>query len=124
MQYLHGQSPAIVHRDLKTHNLLIDYGGRIKVCDFGLVSTRSKCAGTPNYMAPELLRSGTSFSKKVDVYAFGILLWEVSPARGRRRRREHGHGSKLIVPALPTTLRCSRDASRSTGRSRTTSSER
>ena len=46
------------------------------MCDFGLVSTRIVTAGTPMYMAPELLLN-KPFNKSVDVYAFGILLSEV-----------------------------------------------
>ena len=45
------------------------------MCDFGLVDVREATAGTPNYMAPELLLA-KPFSKSVDVYAFGILLNE------------------------------------------------
>jgi serine/threonine protein kinase len=48
----------------------------MKLCDFGLVSVRSTTAGTPQYMAPELLEN-KPFNKSVDVYAFGILLWEI-----------------------------------------------
>jgi serine/threonine protein kinase len=74
--YLHGRSPPVIHRDLKSHNLLLARDGRLKLCDFGLVSTRAVTAGTPHYMAPELLGGGV-YSKKVDVYAFGVLLWEM-----------------------------------------------
>ena len=76
IHYLHTRRPLIVHRDLKTHNSLIDRTGTVKLCDFGLVTTRNTTAGTPNYMAPELL-SDKSFNKAVDVYAFGMMLWEM-----------------------------------------------
>ena len=49
---------------------------QVKLCDFGLVTTRATTAGTPNYMAPELL-GDAPFSKAVDVYAFGVVLWEL-----------------------------------------------
>lgn len=74
--HLHSRSPRVVHRDIKSHNLLLDKEGHLKLCDFGLVSNRDPTAGTPQYMAPELLR-GAAYSYKVDAYAFGILLWEV-----------------------------------------------
>ena len=50
--------------------------GQVKLCDFGLVRTRNTTAGTPQYMAPELLEGG-NFSRVVDVYAFGIVVAEV-----------------------------------------------
>jgi len=78
MLYLHDEvRPAIVHRDLKSHNVLVDGAGVAKLCDFGLVGSKVVSAGTPAYMAPELLE-GTrgAVSRKADVYAFGIMLWE------------------------------------------------
>lgn len=52
MEYLHAQRPSIVHRDLKSHNVLRAYDGSLKVCDFGLVKAKNAQAGTPAYMAP------------------------------------------------------------------------
>lgn len=52
MEYLHSLRPAIVHRDLKSQNVLRAFDGSMKLCDFGLVSTRVAQAGTPPYMAP------------------------------------------------------------------------
>jgi tRNA A-37 threonylcarbamoyl transferase component Bud32 len=76
LAYLHAQDPPIIHRDIKSMNLLLTVDKTIKLCDFGLVTTKVTAAGTPAYMAPELLRS-RPFSKKVDVYAFAIILWEI-----------------------------------------------
>ena len=76
MAYLHGLSPAIIHRDMKSQNVLLTADLSPKLCDFGLVASKVVSAGTPSYMAPELL-DGKAFSKKVDVYAFGIMLWEM-----------------------------------------------
>ena len=52
MEYLHALSPAIIHRDLKSHNVLRAHNGSYKVCDFGLVKVKHTTAGTPAYMAP------------------------------------------------------------------------
>jgi serine/threonine protein kinase len=76
MEYLHAQRPAIVHRDLKSHNVLRGNDGSMKLCDFGLVKVKTTQAGTPSYMAPELFEN-RPFNKSVDVYAFGILMWEI-----------------------------------------------
>jgi serine/threonine protein kinase len=76
MQYLHGKKPSIIHRDIKSQNILLTIDWKIKLCDFGLVTTKVTTAGTPAYMAPELLKN-KPFSKEVDVYAFGIVLWEM-----------------------------------------------
>lgn len=76
MEYLHSLSPAIIHRDLKSLNILRSFNGQYKLCDFGLVKVKHATAGTPAYMAPELIEN-KHFNKSVDVYAFGILLWEL-----------------------------------------------
>ncbi|XP_043699521.1 probable serine/threonine-protein kinase SIS8 [Telopea speciosissima] len=84
MNYLHNCSPVIVHRDLKSPNLLVDKNWVVKVCDFGLsrmknntfLSSRST-AGTAEWMAPEVLRNEPS-DEKCDVYSFGVILWELS----------------------------------------------
>jgi serine/threonine protein kinase len=52
MEYLHSLSPAIIHRDLKSLNILKGFNGIYKVCDFGLVKCKHATAGTPAYMAP------------------------------------------------------------------------
>ncbi|XP_057717898.1 probable serine/threonine-protein kinase SIS8 [Arachis stenosperma] len=84
MNYLHTSNPPIVHRDLKSPNLLVDKHWVVKVCDFGLsrmkhhtfLSSKS-CAGTPEWMAPEVLRNEPA-NEKCDVYSFGVILWELA----------------------------------------------
>ncbi|XP_077210097.1 putative serine/threonine-protein kinase SIS8 [Tasmannia lanceolata] len=87
MNYLHTSHPTIVHRDLKSPNLLVDKNWVVKVCDFGLsrlkhhtfLSSKST-AGTPEWMAPEVLRNEPS-NEKCDVYSFGVILWELATLR-------------------------------------------
>ncbi|KAL3645978.1 hypothetical protein CASFOL_011158 [Castilleja foliolosa] len=84
MNYLHTSYPIIVHRDLKTPNLLVDKNWVVKVCDFGMsrlqhhtfLSSKS-AAGTAEWMAPEVLRNEPS-NEKSDVYSFGVILWELA----------------------------------------------
>lgn len=84
MNCLHTSIPTIVHRDLKSPNLLVDNNWNVKVGDFGLsrlkhntfLSSKST-AGTPEWMAPEVLRNEPS-NEKCDVYSFGIILWELA----------------------------------------------
>lgn len=86
MQYLH--SCQIVHRDLKSLNILLDENYKIRICDFGFAKLmddddtfKAHNAGTMQWMAPEILKSSTHFTSKVDVYAYGILLTEILTGR-------------------------------------------
>ncbi|KAJ8572967.1 hypothetical protein K7X08_009478 [Anisodus acutangulus] len=87
MDCLHTSNPTIVHRDLKSPNLLVDKNWNVKVCDFGLsrlkhntfLSSKST-AGTPEWMAPEVLRNEPS-NEKCDIYSFGVILWELATLR-------------------------------------------
>lgn len=83
MNYLHTCRPPIIHRDLKSPNLLVDKDLTIKVCDFGLSRVRKSTvmsakshAGTPEWTAPEVLRS-SACNEASDVYSFGVILWEL-----------------------------------------------
>jgi len=83
MTYLHNQNPCVVHRDLKSPNILLGTNVReVKVTDFGLSRLRVNSfvntgpGGTPEWMAPELLRQDP-FDEQSDVYSFGVILWEL-----------------------------------------------
>ncbi|PIN23244.1 Tyrosine kinase [Handroanthus impetiginosus] len=83
MNYLHHCNPPIVHRDLKSSNLLVDKNWTVKVGDFGLSRLKRETylttktgKGTPQWMAPEVLRNEPS-DEKGDVYSFGVILWEL-----------------------------------------------
>lgn len=84
----HGQ--GIVHRDLKPENLVFDRRGAVKLVDFGLVGSRA--GGTPGYMSPEQ-RDGRAADPRVDVWAFGVVAYEM--LTGRRPDEESPEGGPL-----------------------------
>ena len=81
--YLHSRDPPIVHRDLKSDNLLVTAGWRVKLTDFGLslpTVPTPPCGGcgTPRWMAPELeLFPDRPYDLPADVYSVGMILWEI-----------------------------------------------
>src|SRR6185295_16336588 len=87
---------GILHRDLKPANILIDAHGSVRISDFGIAVLRDQRGpntgvGTPGYMAPEQLTSGGAVSERTDIYALGLVLYEllvgrhaVDPARPGR----------------------------------------
>ncbi|TVU49183.1 hypothetical protein EJB05_00481 [Eragrostis curvula] len=81
LSYLH--SKKIVHRDVKTENMLLDTQRNLKIADFGVARVEAQnpkdmtgATGTLGYMAPEVLE-GKPYNRKCDVYSFGICLWEI-----------------------------------------------
>ncbi len=73
---------GVLHRDLKPANVLMDGDGAIRVTDFGIAIARTEGAdrtiiGTPGYMAPEQLTAGAPLSERTDIYAIGLLLYEL-----------------------------------------------
>ncbi|PWA41625.1 serine/threonine-protein kinase, active site protein [Artemisia annua] len=84
MNYLHHCHPPIIHRDLKSSNLLVDKNWNVKVGDFGLSRIKHETylttktgKGTPQWMAPEVLRNEQA-DEKSDIYSFGVVLWELT----------------------------------------------
>ncbi|XP_021897135.1 serine/threonine-protein kinase HT1 [Carica papaya] len=81
LSYLH--SKKIVHRDVKTENMLLDTRRTLKIADFGVARVEAQNpqdmtgeTGTLGYMAPEVL-DGKPYNRRCDVYSFGICLWEI-----------------------------------------------
>lgn len=69
-----------VHRDLKPENIMVETGGRIVIIDWDLLVPKN-CLndkkGTPQYAAPEQLQSGAPVTEKVDIYALGIIAYQL-----------------------------------------------
>ncbi|KAK7400586.1 hypothetical protein VNO78_11796 [Psophocarpus tetragonolobus] len=80
MEYIHSQ--GVIHRDLKPENVLIKENFHLKIADFGIACEEAYCdlfaddPGTYRWMAPEMIKR-KSYGRKVDVYSFGLILWEM-----------------------------------------------
>ncbi|KAK7231153.1 protein kinase [Aureococcus anophagefferens] len=124
LAYLHGQRPAIIHRDVKPSNILIADDGRVKLADFGLgrlfpgsnandMYTMTGTTGTYRYMAPEVFRE-EPYSLKVDVFSWAMVFWYMlngTPPYALKDveelRRVHTH-----THARPSRLRCTASRAR------------
>jgi len=84
VMYLHQQAPVVVHRDLKSLNVVLDLNLNLKLCDFGLTEsmdrthiTKKNNGGSPRYMAPELFDSKSKITEKVDIWSMGCIFTEI-----------------------------------------------
>jgi len=118
LAYMHAVD--VVHRDVKSQNVLLTKGMLAKLCDFGLARMRSELctgsmqwAGTAPYMAPELFAK-KRYTAAIDVFAFGVMLWEavskevphanLDAADIAQRARKDG-ASLQIVQCWPNSLK-------------------
>jgi len=107
LAYMH--SLQLIHRDIKTENVLMASDGTPKLCDFGFARVWDKSkmmtmCGTDEFMAPEII-FGMQYDEKVDVYSFGIMLAEVCTRKSPGKRegfldRNAGEGFNVNVDEL------------------------
>ncbi|XP_034535718.1 rhodopsin kinase GRK1 [Notolabrus celidotus] len=100
LEHLHQK--RIIYRDLKPENVLLDNQGNVRISDLGLAvelaedQAKTKgYAGTPGFMAPELLR-GEEYDFSVDYFALGVTLYECMAAKGPFRNRGEKVENKVV----------------------------
>ncbi|MEO5561062.1 MAG: serine/threonine-protein kinase, partial [Dokdonella sp.] len=124
----HAHRNLIVHRDLKPSNVLVDGAGKVKLLDFGIAKVLESTDGsdeatatlvqrmTPDYAAPEQI-CGEQVTTATDVYALGVLLFELlAGERPYRLGRQRGDIERAIVAVAPASA--SSVAARSSGTAR------
>ncbi|PWA62618.1 concanavalin A-like lectin/glucanase domain-containing protein [Artemisia annua] len=107
LEYLHEHcKPSVIHRDLKTSNILLDSNYNAKLSDFGLAvmdgasREKIKLSGTLGYVAPEYLLDG-KLTDKSDVYAFGVVLLELLLRRRPVEKLAPSECQSIVNWAMP-----------------------
>ncbi|TYG67240.1 hypothetical protein ES288_D05G062300v1 [Gossypium darwinii] len=108
LEHLHEHcNPPVIHRDLKSSNILLDSAFNAKLSDFGLAVTDAaqnknnlKLSGTLGYVAPEYLLDG-KLTDKSDVYAFGVVLLELIFGRKPVEKLAPAQCQSIVTWAMP-----------------------
>ena len=101
----------IIHRDIKAANVLISNDGSVKLCDFGVAAQlnqasnrRQTMAGTPYWMAPEVIMEGVYYDTKADIWSLGITAYEMATGNPPYCEIEALRVMQLITKSKPPRL--------------------
>ncbi|KAI5960527.1 KIC1 [Candida theae] len=102
---------GVIHRDLKAANVLISKEGNVQLCDFGVAakvvtnsSKRLTMAGTPYWMAPEVIKSGETYNSKADIWSLGITVYEIATGNPPYCDKDASWAMQLISKSTPPRL--------------------
>lgn len=102
---------GVIHRDLKAANILITNEGNVQVCDFGVAaqlsansSKRTTMAGTPFWMAPEVIREGDQYNAKADIWSLGITVYEIATGNPPYSDKSSNWAMAMIAKLTPPRL--------------------
>ena len=107
--YIHKDN--VIHRDIKAANVLITNEGHVKLCDFGVAAQltaanhkRQTMAGTPYWMAPEVIMEGVYYNTKADIWSLGITAYEIATGNPPYCDVEALRAMQLITKSKPPRL--------------------
>ncbi|KAJ1971729.1 kinase that interacts with cdc31p [Dimargaris verticillata] len=107
--YLHHND--IIHRDIKAANILMTEDGTVQLCDFGVARSisstsmrRYSFAGTPYWMAPEVISQSSGYDAKVDIWSLGITVYEMATGNPPHAEQDPKRVLYLAVKSAPPKL--------------------
>lgn len=109
LEFIHENN--VIHRDIKAANILISKEGSVRLCDFGVaakltnsVLKRTTMAGTPYWMAPEVITEGATYNYKADVWSAGITIYEMATGNPPYSDKDAMRAMQLLTQHEPPRL--------------------
>jgi serine/threonine protein kinase len=110
-----GVKQNVVHRDVNPSNVFVTYDGQVKIIDFGLAKAKNRVTetglgvikGKVAYMAPEQTRSSRDIDRRIDIFALGVTLWEITTDKRLFKRGDNVSTLAAVAECKvpdPTTL--------------------